>query len=202
MVSATVPHGRFNLCFLDWSRYFLFKQLLNWPHEAEWTPFQTHYYSENLVAPGIEHETSVSVARNSTFQNRMGRRWGRNECYGAWWYFCEMFHGRKVPPTPQKRNRRTKRIIRQCETGRKKKPKEGQQDWSHLAQELTSKTCCARKDRREEKTTKKTWATTGWPYGRELILEYETGSTRLYSLELALEGGCGPVARQSNECLK
>jgi hypothetical protein len=22
--------------------------------EAEWTPFQTHYFSENLVAPGIE----------------------------------------------------------------------------------------------------------------------------------------------------
>jgi hypothetical protein len=22
--------------------------------EAEWTPFQTHYVSENLVAPGIE----------------------------------------------------------------------------------------------------------------------------------------------------
>jgi hypothetical protein len=29
------------------------KQLLNYPHEAEWTPFQTHYFSENLVAPGI-----------------------------------------------------------------------------------------------------------------------------------------------------
>jgi hypothetical protein len=23
-------------------------------HEAEWTPFQTHYFSENLVVPGIE----------------------------------------------------------------------------------------------------------------------------------------------------
>jgi hypothetical protein len=23
-------------------------------HGAEWTPFQTHYFSENLVAPGIE----------------------------------------------------------------------------------------------------------------------------------------------------
>jgi hypothetical protein len=23
-------------------------------HEAEWTPFQTHYFSENLVAPGME----------------------------------------------------------------------------------------------------------------------------------------------------
>ena len=27
-------------------------------------PFQTHCHSENLVAPGIEPETSVSVARN------------------------------------------------------------------------------------------------------------------------------------------
>jgi hypothetical protein len=23
-------------------------------HEAELTPFQTHYFSENLIAPGIE----------------------------------------------------------------------------------------------------------------------------------------------------
>jgi hypothetical protein len=30
------------------------KQLLICTHEAEWTPFQTHYLSQNLVAPGIE----------------------------------------------------------------------------------------------------------------------------------------------------
>jgi hypothetical protein len=36
---------------------------MNNPHEAEWTPLQTHYYSENLVAPGIETETSGSVAK-------------------------------------------------------------------------------------------------------------------------------------------
>jgi hypothetical protein len=24
-------------------------------HEAEWTAFQTHYFSENLIVPGIEH---------------------------------------------------------------------------------------------------------------------------------------------------
>jgi hypothetical protein len=30
------------------------KQLLNCTYEAEWTPFQTHYFSENLVALGIE----------------------------------------------------------------------------------------------------------------------------------------------------
>jgi hypothetical protein len=32
------------------------KQLLSCTHEAEWTPFQTRYFSENLVAPGIEPE--------------------------------------------------------------------------------------------------------------------------------------------------
>jgi hypothetical protein len=39
--------------------------LLNYPHEDEWTPFQNHYFSENLVVPGIEPGTSGSVARNS-----------------------------------------------------------------------------------------------------------------------------------------
>jgi hypothetical protein len=33
---------------------FSFKYLLNCTHEAEWTPFKTHYFSENLVALGIE----------------------------------------------------------------------------------------------------------------------------------------------------
>jgi hypothetical protein len=54
-----------NFGFLDQSRHFPFKQILNYPHEAEWTPFQTHYFSENLVAPGIEPGISGSVARNS-----------------------------------------------------------------------------------------------------------------------------------------
>jgi hypothetical protein len=30
------------------------RYLLNCTHEAEWTPFQTRYFSENLVAPEIE----------------------------------------------------------------------------------------------------------------------------------------------------
>jgi hypothetical protein len=51
--SVTNPYGRI-LGFLDRSRYFSFKQLLNYSHEAEWTPFQTHYFSENLVEPGID----------------------------------------------------------------------------------------------------------------------------------------------------
>jgi hypothetical protein len=33
---------------------FSSKQLLNCTHEAEWSPFQTHYFSENLVVPGLE----------------------------------------------------------------------------------------------------------------------------------------------------
>jgi hypothetical protein len=54
-----------NFGLLDQSCYFSFKYLLNYPHKAEWTPFQTHYFSENLVVPGIEPGTSGSVARNS-----------------------------------------------------------------------------------------------------------------------------------------
>jgi hypothetical protein len=54
VVSVTDPYGRI-LGFLNRSRYFFFQvdpQLCT--HDAEWTPFQTHYFSENLVMPGIE----------------------------------------------------------------------------------------------------------------------------------------------------
>jgi hypothetical protein len=44
------------------SRYLSFKSLLSYPHEAEWTPFQIQYISENLVAPGIEPGASWSVS--------------------------------------------------------------------------------------------------------------------------------------------
>jgi hypothetical protein len=44
---------------------FPFKYLLNCPHEAEWNPFLTPYFSENVVGPGNEPGTSGSVARNS-----------------------------------------------------------------------------------------------------------------------------------------
>jgi hypothetical protein len=54
-----------NLSFLDRNRYFSFKYLLIYSQEAEWTPFQTHSYSENLVAPTIEPGTSGSAARKS-----------------------------------------------------------------------------------------------------------------------------------------
>jgi hypothetical protein len=59
VVSVTDPFGRI-LDFLDWSRYFSSKY-----DEAQWTPFQTHYFSGNVVEPGIEPGTSGSVARNS-----------------------------------------------------------------------------------------------------------------------------------------
>jgi hypothetical protein len=47
------PYGRI-LDFLDRSRYYFFQVAPHCNHEAEWTPFQTHYFSENLVAPEIE----------------------------------------------------------------------------------------------------------------------------------------------------
>jgi hypothetical protein len=34
---------------------------------AEWTPFQTHYFSENLVAPGIEPGTFLFIHINEFF---------------------------------------------------------------------------------------------------------------------------------------
>jgi hypothetical protein len=42
-----------------------FKKILNYPHEVEWTLFQIRYFSDTLVVPGIEPETSGSAARNS-----------------------------------------------------------------------------------------------------------------------------------------
>jgi hypothetical protein len=52
MVSVTDPYGRF-LGSLDRSRYSFFQAA---PHEAEWTPLRPHYFSINLVAPGIGPE--------------------------------------------------------------------------------------------------------------------------------------------------
>jgi hypothetical protein len=49
----TDPYGRI-LGFQDRSRYVFFQITPQLYYEAEWTAFQTHYFSENLVAPGIE----------------------------------------------------------------------------------------------------------------------------------------------------
>jgi hypothetical protein len=43
VVGVTDPYGR-TLDFLDRSRYFSIKYLLSCIHEAEWIPFQTHYF--------------------------------------------------------------------------------------------------------------------------------------------------------------
>jgi hypothetical protein len=54
MASAR-DHDRRNLGFLE-PEPLLFHSISTSvvPNEAEWTPFQTHYFSENVVAPGIE----------------------------------------------------------------------------------------------------------------------------------------------------
>jgi hypothetical protein len=56
VVSVTDPYGRI-LGFLDRSRYFSIKYLLSCTHEAEWTPFQTHYFfcSARKSNPGSLH---------------------------------------------------------------------------------------------------------------------------------------------------
>jgi hypothetical protein len=50
--AGRIPYGR-TLGFLDSSRYVLFQEAPQLYSEAEWTPFQTGYFSESLVAPGI-----------------------------------------------------------------------------------------------------------------------------------------------------
>jgi hypothetical protein len=60
---VTELYGR-NLGFLDRSCYFFFQIAPQLYSRGEWTPFQIHYFSENLVVEGIEHGTSGSVARN------------------------------------------------------------------------------------------------------------------------------------------
>jgi hypothetical protein len=64
MVSTTDPYGR-NLGFLECSRYFFFQLAPQFYSRGWWTLLQTHYFSENLVAPGTEPRSSGSVVRNS-----------------------------------------------------------------------------------------------------------------------------------------
>jgi hypothetical protein len=54
------------LGFLDRSRYFSIKQLLNCTHEAEWAPFQTHYLF--FGSAGNRTQASGSAAKNSDHQ--------------------------------------------------------------------------------------------------------------------------------------
>jgi hypothetical protein len=66
VVSATNPHGRIPYS-LTAAATISSKWLLNSTHQADWTPFQTHYFSENLIVLGIELGTFGSVARNSDY---------------------------------------------------------------------------------------------------------------------------------------
>jgi hypothetical protein len=52
MVRVSDPYSRI-LDFLDRGCYFSIKQLLSCTNEAEWTPFQTHYFFF-LIVQGIE----------------------------------------------------------------------------------------------------------------------------------------------------
>jgi hypothetical protein len=54
-----------NLSFLDGAATFLSSSSSFILTRVEWTPFQTHCYSENLVVPGIEPETSGFAVRES-----------------------------------------------------------------------------------------------------------------------------------------
>jgi hypothetical protein len=66
VVSVTDPYGRI-LGFLDRSRYFSIKQILSCTHEAEWTPFQTHYFFFGSAGNRIHSY----AAKNKTKQNRL-----------------------------------------------------------------------------------------------------------------------------------
>jgi hypothetical protein len=69
VVSTTDIYGRI-LGFLDRSRYFFFQVAPQLTHEAEWTPFQTHYFSENLVSSGNQTRSSGSVAITLTTRSQ------------------------------------------------------------------------------------------------------------------------------------
>jgi hypothetical protein len=53
VVSVTNPYGHI-LGFLYRNSYFFSEYLLTCTHEAEWTSFQTHFLSENVIAPEIQ----------------------------------------------------------------------------------------------------------------------------------------------------
>jgi hypothetical protein len=54
IASRGVSRGQRNGSLRQYPRLSI-PELLSCTHESEWTPFLTHYFSENLVAPGIEH---------------------------------------------------------------------------------------------------------------------------------------------------
>jgi hypothetical protein len=71
VVSTTDPYDRI-LGFLDRIRYFFFQVAPQLYLDAEWIPFQSHYFSGNLVEPEIEPGTSRSVANELGPLNQRG----------------------------------------------------------------------------------------------------------------------------------
>jgi hypothetical protein len=53
VVTVTDSYGSILILYIG-AATFSSNQLLSCTHEAEWTLFETHYLSENLVMPGIE----------------------------------------------------------------------------------------------------------------------------------------------------
>jgi hypothetical protein len=54
VVDAPDPPWPLISVFYTGAAILSFKLLLIYLHEVEWSPIQTHWYSENLLAPGIE----------------------------------------------------------------------------------------------------------------------------------------------------
>jgi hypothetical protein len=54
-----------NIDFLDQEPLLFHSSNSCYPDDAEWTPFKTHYFSENLVTSGIKPRISESLAKNS-----------------------------------------------------------------------------------------------------------------------------------------
>jgi hypothetical protein len=82
MFSAAEPLRPLVSVFNTGAATFSLMWLLIYPHEAEWTLLQTHRFSENVVASGIESGTSGCAARNSDHWNKQAVakmvNWGYN----------------------------------------------------------------------------------------------------------------------------
>jgi hypothetical protein len=85
-----------NLDFLDQSRYFSIQVTLNYPREAEWTPFQTHYFTENLVALRIEPGTSGTLTTVTYIHDNILKLFFQNilSIFQKLWFDVACIHSR------------------------------------------------------------------------------------------------------------
>jgi hypothetical protein len=87
-----------NLSFLDRSRYFSFKYSSFILIMADWTPFQTHCYSENLVAQGIRTRDLWVSSQELWLLDHRGGPWKINLGLIMWTMNTKsMFWGRSKP---------------------------------------------------------------------------------------------------------